>query len=843
MQIPTNHKDAREAIETPTPSLRVPGARLTVVLLMVAGLCLITLVPYLNSFDADFVFDSEAHVKFDPRLRMPRAGDPFYSVAADIRDLFFPTEESKPFARVKSWFGGENPQPFWGAIFSSHYWHCQSAFYDLFYRPLVTFTYYLNFQALGYGELPKPDSAEYFWLKVMFHGTNWAIHLANVLLVFTVGLMLLRRYGDISIAFSLAAAFVAAAIFAVHPVQTESVTNIVGRADLLALFFVLTGMFCHIRARDSLGFGAWVWMACAAGSLLFGLLAKESAIILVALAGLYDVTLAPRARKGGNVWGDFLTARRLFGYAAFGCVLIFFFTVRWLVLRPLDPSYVDGLNNPLVDHGLIVGRLTALKVLGKQLWLLVFPWKLSPDYSYNAIPVFSLDFRQCETAGDVARLLWENSKSFIALGVIVAMGIYAWKMRNGRPLLTFLIAGMIGTMIPTSNFFLNIGTIMAERFLYLPSVWFSLLAGIVILRLGEALTQKRMATALRAESEDAQTAPTIFVCAIVTAVVVVAGGARTCWRNNDWRTTENLWRSAVRAYPESAKTHVNYANALHQAMVRDGFDPQKLEEAIAHSERAWAMKKYATFGANLGAFYILKGDKLVESALQSGGTLAVSRVAPEITRLYQRGLQVLLEGMEDEQRMVAIIHELLRKKGKPLHLSKAHGNPSVFQNIGSAFLKLNDLPNAERAFRHAADLEPFGGARLALAEVLLRMNRSEDAAIVLLEVLLLDARNFGAAQTLNQIYAQLAPQAPPNFAVNPSTGLIGISNRMPAPIVFDHLRAALLNVVRQLAAVNEMNTALQFRAMALAPPYNAPAAPLDAVINNPVIPRAPKFKR
>jgi|GEM_PF-5700304 len=820
-----------------------PRAHPLVVLLMVFGLWFIALIPYLGSFDAEFIFDSEAHVKFDPRLRTARAGDPFYSIAADARDLVFPSEDSKPFSRMRAW-GGENPQPFWGTIFSSHYWHCQSAFYDLFYRPLVTFTYYLNFQALGFSEMPKPGTPEYDQLKLMFHGTNWLIHFATVLLVFTVGLMLLRRHGRLSIAVCLVVAFIAAAIFAVHPAQTESVTNIVGRADLLALFFVLAGMVFHIRARDSRGFGAWLWMLGTAAALLLGLLAKESTIILVPLAALYDVTLAPRARTEGGVWGDLITARRGFGYGMFACVMIFFFAVRALVLAPLDPSYVDGLNNPLVDHGLIVGRLTALKVLGKQLWLLIFPWKLSPDYSYNAIPVFNLDFKPCETAGDVARVIGEASKSFIALGVFGGLGLYAWKVRRSRPLLTFLIVAMIGTMIPTSNLLLNIGSIMAERFLYMPSAWFCLLAGIVILRFGQWATRESVAT----DNRDGQTspAPSALLLGIVAAIAVVliaAGSVRTYLRNIDWLTTENLWRSAVQAYPESAKTHVNYANSLHQTMAREGFDLKKLDEAIAHSEQAWAMKKYATFGANLGAFYILKGDKMVEAAMQTRDPDAVNRIAPEVTRLYQRGLQVLLEGMEDEQRMVEIIHRKLKKKGKPLYLSKAHGNPSVFQNLGSAFLKLNDLPNAERAFRHAVNLEPFGGARMALAEVLLRMNRMDDAAIALLETLLLDARNFGATQMLNQIYSQLAPQAPPNFTVNPATGLMGISNRAPAPVVFEHLRAALLNVTRQLAAVNEMNTAVQFRTMALDQPYNAPPAPFDAVVDNPVIPRAPKFSR
>src|SRR5436190_634576 len=82
------------------------------------------------------------------------------------------------------------------------------------YRPLSSFSYLFNYVILGDGEQP----AGYHWI-------NLALHVANVSLVYALGL---RIFGRIERALALAA------VWGLHPVLTESVTNIIGRADLLS---------------------------------------------------------------------------------------------------------------------------------------------------------------------------------------------------------------------------------------------------------------------------------------------------------------------------------------------------------------------------------------------------------------------------------------------------------------------------------------------------------------------------------------------------------------------------------------------------------------------------------
>jgi len=115
--------------------------------------------------------------------------------------------------------------------------------------PLTTFSYLLNYTVFGNG----PHPAGYHWV-------NFALHAVNIALVYLLGLLLFQESK-----LKERVAFALAAVWSLHPVLTESVTNIVGRADLLAGFGVLAGLLCHIHGgaasgwRKSLGSPDWRW--------------------------------------------------------------------------------------------------------------------------------------------------------------------------------------------------------------------------------------------------------------------------------------------------------------------------------------------------------------------------------------------------------------------------------------------------------------------------------------------------------------------------------------------------------------------------------------------------------
>src|SRR5208283_725355 len=149
------------------------------------------------------------------------------------------------------------------------------------YRPLTTFSYLFNYAILGNGVAPAG-----------YHCVNFALHAVNIALVYLLGWLLLAEFWP---------AFALAAIWAVDPILTESVTNIVGRADLLAAFGVLAGLLCHVQGGAASGWRKFAWLAGLALATTIGLFSKESAVVVLAAMVIYDLAFHQtwRARAYG----------------------------------------------------------------------------------------------------------------------------------------------------------------------------------------------------------------------------------------------------------------------------------------------------------------------------------------------------------------------------------------------------------------------------------------------------------------------------------------------------------------------------------------------------------------
>src|ERR1700678_1084595 len=167
----------------------------------------------------------------------------------------------------------------------------------------------------------------------------------------------------------------------------------------------------------------------------------------------------------------------------------------------------------------MAARLTAVKVVGKFLWLFLWPGGLSADYSFNAIPVFGWRL------GD-----WTDVQALIALAVCVGSAVLVMPLRRRHKPMFFFSTFFFIALLPTSNLVILIGSIMAERFVYLPSVG---LAGCFVVAM-HALS-RRFATK--------GSAPSYAAGAI--GLVCVVFSARTYARNLDWRDEASLWTSAV----------------------------------------------------------------------------------------------------------------------------------------------------------------------------------------------------------------------------------------------------------------------------------------------------------
>src|SRR5271157_177340 len=446
----------------------------------------LVLVAYSNSFQGALVFDSASVIGRDPRIRQ--------ASLENIESIL-----TGGYAYVSSTTG--------------------------LYRPLTTFSYLLNYAVLGNGLRP-----------VGYHWVNFVLHEANVTLVYALGVLVFAEA---------APALALAAIWGLHPLLTESVTNIVGRADLLAALGVLAGLLCYARGASTTGRRGMAWLAGLAAAQTVGLFSKESGAVLPGVMLLYDLTWSERA-----TW-----RRRLPAYAAVALPLAVFFSLRaGFGIHML----IDYAQNPLVSAGFRTAHLTAVKVVGKCLWLFLWPAHLSADYSYNAVPLFGWRLSN-----------WEDAKALIALAILLGAALLALLLavrssRTGKPLLFFLVFFFVA-LSPTSNLIVLIGSIMAERFLYLPSV---ALAGCMV---AAAYVLGRRRSLQRRVAAPVAWAALGLVCLMFTT--------RTHARNFDWQDGLSLWTSAVDVCPGSARPHYNLAKELEHI-------PGRLPEAIAQYREA-----------------------------------------------------------------------------------------------------------------------------------------------------------------------------------------------------------------------------------------------------------------
>ena len=205
------------------------------------ALCVLTSLVYSNSFQAGFALDNRRLLLQDPRIR-----------EASVQNLQL--------------------------IFKHTYWWPDGE--SGLYRPITTASYLFNYAILGNGGRP----AGYHWI-------NLILHLGNVLLVNAVALLLIRQFWP--------PVFIAA-LWALHPVSTESVTNIIGRSDLLAAMSVLSGFLFYLKSSGTgrvwrrLG-----WLAGLAAVTSLGVFSKESAVTVLGVIALYELTFW-RDRKRGR---------------------------------------------------------------------------------------------------------------------------------------------------------------------------------------------------------------------------------------------------------------------------------------------------------------------------------------------------------------------------------------------------------------------------------------------------------------------------------------------------------------------------------------------------------------
>lgn len=369
-------------------------------------------------------------------------------------------------------------------------------------RPLLMATYWLNVQI----------STE----PAAFHIVNVLLHLLNSLLVFFIVRKLLSlsepqspgsrpsARGPLT---TLLAGF-AAAVFLLHPVQTESVSYIAGRSEILSVLFLLAA-FAVFLYRRSAGVS---WSSAIVILALFGaaVASKEHTVALVALLLLTDYYWNP-----GFSFAGIRRNWRLYLPIAVGSLAGVAFVARVLAG---SPSAGFGIK----DFTWYQYFFTQCRAFFAYLRLFLFPAGLDLDYDFP-----------------ISRNLLDHGAAFslIAILMLVAAAIY---FRRRFPLLSYGFLVYVLLLAPTSSF-VPIKDPFAERRLYLPMIGLLLVAVAVLQR--TRWDWRKLAAGL---------AGGVAVLAFVT------------WQHNQvWASDIALWEDTVSKSPGKARAHFQLAHTYY----------------------------------------------------------------------------------------------------------------------------------------------------------------------------------------------------------------------------------------------------------------------------------------
>jgi len=276
---------------------------------------------------------------------------------------------------------------FW-TIFVTDYWHAYIGTSHDLYRPLTIASYALNRMLTGL----HPEA---------FHAVNIVLHAAaSVLVVLLVEALLAD--GVLALAAGL--------LFAAHPVHTEAVTGIVGRAEVLSALFLLLALWVQARDYGVLGRGPRVGLPLALLAYFCALGAKETAIVGPGLVALVD--RVQQQRRAPERWDWRRTAVRTalyVGVAATYVVIRYAVIGRFLQAPPPKSDVLFG--KPLAMR--VVTACEIFAIYGR---LLVLPRTLSADYSYRQVPLL-------DTLDTVAAM------GLLAAVAVAGVGLWALRRR------------------------------------------------------------------------------------------------------------------------------------------------------------------------------------------------------------------------------------------------------------------------------------------------------------------------------------------------------------------------------------------------------------------------------
>jgi len=557
-------------------------------------------------------------------------------------------------------------------IFTTTVWSFQGAQgISNYYRPMMTLGYLLTYQIAGL--------------------VPFSFHLANIVLNSIVVWLVFRILGRMS---GERVALVAAGLFALHPIHTESVAWIAAVTDLELAVFYLTAFLLYLRLPEDKG---KIWpRAAMCGSFALALLSKEQAMTLPVLAMIFEHFY--RSDRSTTTRKE-----KLARYALLLVVAALYLAARAAVIG----GFASVITRPKLSWYEILLSATSLAggYLGKLLW----PARLSAFYVFH--PSRSL--------AEPGVLL-----GFCALVVCAILFAALWRRAHTVSFALFWIFLPLG---PVLNARWMPASVFAERYLYLSSIGFCWLIAWGAVKLwthDPAWIPRSVARAVPA----------------LIGIAVLLYAVRTVSRNRDWRSDDSLFRQAVAVQGETSMIRSNLGagefnrgdmtGAEHDWLLALSLGPSnvfaldnmallrreqhRFPEAIDYSRRALrARPMYTVAHMNLAKTLAAMG-RPAEADWEFRVATALS---PLSTRAHNEYGKFLLA----EARVTEARAEYERS-------AEADFSSDAYDQLGDIYRDAQDFSRAEKTYRQALGANPFDShAHFGLGTVLEMTGRSIEA--------------------------------------------------------------------------------------------------------------------
>ena len=417
------------------------------------------------------------------------------------------------------------------------YWYGLDGLSDWLYRPLSLVMFAIEWQVAP--------------------ATPALGHLVNVLLYAVTAVVLFRFLRDLFDGYDVLVPFAIALLWIAHPIHTEVVANIKSRDELLSfLFSILTLWQCvkYVSAPSR------KHLLLSGGYFFLALMSKESPITLLVIVPMtLFVFRRPDART------------MLRAVAPIGVAAAVYLAIRSFVLTSQtgSSSAISLIDNSLMAAPDFMHRqATAFYIGAMYLRLLVFPYPMSSDYSFRQVPVVGFD-------NPVA------IGSLLVYGAMLVYGVV--RLRKRDPAAYGILFFLISISLVANVLFLTRST-MADRFLYAPSLGFSIVFVFLLARV--LRLDVKSVSANRPWSVS-------LVFAGVVWLTLVGSIALTWARNPDWKNDTTLFSADSRHSPNSARIHFLYGNHMLQELKTGKVEPSRQDEyyniALAEFRRAIAL--------------------------------------------------------------------------------------------------------------------------------------------------------------------------------------------------------------------------------------------------------------